>query len=205
MLCVLLSPKSKLLSNGEMEFQLWLITVYKSCSCNLNVLPNSVHVYCPTWHHLFSVANIRQHSDSIRPRNLFACLQQNPSNFIKARAAGKCMTADLVIRHTLPTVSRTLLRPIFLCGKVPLPRLHSFPIKPASSDSNYSNYSSQGCEWERGERGMASLHTKESRNASVVRSLQWQQQQQQQLPTTKSAYKITTTAMESLANPSCSR
>lgn len=49
----------------------------------------------------------------------------------------------------LPPVSCTLFQPIFPCGKAPLPRLHSFPIKPASSDSNYSNYSSQGCEREK--------------------------------------------------------
>lgn len=47
----------------------------------------------------------------------------------------------------LPTVWCALFQPIFPCGKAPLPRLHSFPIKPTSSDSNYSNYSSQGCEW----------------------------------------------------------
>lgn len=147
------SPRSpSVCQMGRWDFQLWLITVYKSCSCNLNVLPNSVHVYCPTWHHLFSVANIRQHSDSIRPCNLFACLQQNPSNFIKARAAGKCMTADLVIRHA-SLLSHVLSVSQFSCAeKSRCPVYIPFQLSQPSSDSNYSNYSSQGCEWERGER-----------------------------------------------------
>lgn len=97
-LCITLS-KAEATIQGEMEFYLWLSTVFKSCSCNFKVLPNSVYTNCPIWHHLFSIANTWSYSDFIRPCNLFACLQKNPSNFIKARATGKCMTADLVLRH----------------------------------------------------------------------------------------------------------
>lgn len=56
-------------------------------------------------------ANIQRQSDSTGLYNLFACLQQKPSNFIKGRAAGKSMIADLFI----PPDSRIFLQCIFFC------------------------------------------------------------------------------------------
>lgn len=83
---------------GRLNFNFDSLLCINRASVIWMFLPNSIHVYCLTWHHTSSIANTRQHSDSIKPCNLFVCLRQNPANFIKARPA-KCVTADLVLRH----------------------------------------------------------------------------------------------------------
>lgn len=125
------------------------------------------HIHFSAWHHRFGC----QHAKAFALQQAFS--------FVCMLTTGT-FTFFFYCGPLYPPDSRILLQRIFLCGKVPLPRLHSFPIKPASSDSNYSNYSSQGCKWESDESGrgnrMARIHSAAITNANVVRSLRWQQQ-----------------------------
>lgn len=120
----------------------------------------------------------------IRSGNLFVCLQQNPANFIRPRTA-KCMTADLVLRHSsLP--SRVLSSSRFsraekprcpVCIPFQLSQHHLIPITLIIAARDVSERRRERQRVEHGE----SSHLREQEckwSRAALRSLQWQQQQQ---------------------------
>lgn len=172
--CVSLFLKSELLSDEELEYQLWPDAVYKSCSCNLNILPNSVHMHYNSWHHSSRIANIQQHSDSIKPQNVLVCLQQNPANFIKARAA-KCVTADLIVLRA-SLLSRVLSSSWFsraekprspVCIPFQLNQHHLIPITLIIAARDVSEWGENKAEWCMIQEHASLLQ--ESKNSSVAR------------------------------------